>query len=345
MNFTRGFCQWHFIRGQAEDRYQSTARADPALLNRYWGNLERIRAHLVNVRPELPEETWPAARTFRSAISFLQDNQDRAPFYLYVDTFTPHETWEAPLHRYDLYGRREDREPICITVPYGPLARAPEYESRLESLWANYAGLVTMVDAWFGRLLDALDELDLRRSTLVVLTSDHGTNFADNPERVIGKPANALYPGTMDVPLILRHPARAGAGQVCDELVYTLDIPATVLAACGAEPLGPIEGQNLLPLAEGVGAYQSREYLTCRYGNTVWYKDRRTWFFGEADERGGHVFDLEADRACQINVATRAPDRIAAARKRIMEDAGGSLVTYRRPGETDALGRPVFARA
>ena len=92
MNFIRGFNQWQYVRGQAEDRYGATAHADPALLSRYWGSEQRIRAHLVNVQPEQPEETWPAARTFRAAIQFLQQNRNNQPFYLYVDSFTPHET-------------------------------------------------------------------------------------------------------------------------------------------------------------------------------------------------------------------------------------------------------------
>jgi len=342
MNFTRGFRQWQFVRGQAEDRYNATAQADTALLARYISGEERIRAHLVNVRPELPEETWPVARTFRAAMQFLEQNHDNGPFYLYVDTFTPHETWEAPLHYYDLYGKREEREPMCITVPYGPLDRHPELEDRLPSLKANYAGLVTMVDTWFGRLLDTVERLGLQEDTLVMFLSDHGTNFAENPERVVGKPANALYPGTMDIPLLLRHPQGTGAGTTCGEYVYTTDVAATIIAASGIEPLGEIEGQSLLPLVEGGEGFASRPYLTCRYGNTVWYKDERTWFFGSVDFDDAHVFDLETDPACQVNIAAQAADRIALARERILADAMDRLPRYDRQRQTDALGRPVF---
>lgn len=346
MNFIRGFRQWEYVRAQAEDRYGATAHADPALLSRYMGSSEgRIRAHLVNVRPEQPEETWPAARAFRAAMQFVEQNQANQPFYLYVDTFAPHETWEAPLHYYDLYGNREDREPICITVPYGPVDRHPEYEERLPSIRANYAGLVTMVDAWFGKLVETIDRLGLRERTLVLFLSDHGTNFAENPERVIGKPANALYPGTMDIPLLLRHPKGLGAGTTCDELAYTTDVAATVLAAAGVESIGALHGQSLLPLIEGRDGYASRPYLTCRYGNTVWYRDARTWFYDDVAFGDPRVFDLEADPSCQRNIAAEAPDRIALAQKRILADAGGTLVKYVRKGMTDALGRPVFEEA
>ena len=344
MNFTRGFRQWEFVRGQAEDRYQATAHTDPALLSRYKSYEKRIRGHLVNVQPEQPEETWPTARTFRAAMRFIQHNRNNEPFFLYVDTFSPHETWEAPLHYYDLYGRREEREPIPITVPYGPIEEHPELRERLPSLRANYAGLVTMVDAWFGKLIDTIDRLGLRENTLVIFVSDHGTNFADNPEGVIGKPPDYMYPGTMDIPLLLRHPQGVGAGRVCDQFVYTTDVPATVFSATGVEPLGELEGQSLLPLVGGTGGWGSREYLTCRYGNSVWYKDRKNWFFSSVHFENPRLFDLEADVTCQHNIADRAPERIALARERILADAGGGLLFYARKDATDALGRPVFAQ-
>lgn len=75
-----------------------------------------------------------------------------------------------------------------------------------------------MVDTWFGRLLDKLRETGKDGNTLVIFVSDHGTNFGDNPERVTGKPAGALYPGTMHIPLIVRHRSAKGRGSVCASL-------------------------------------------------------------------------------------------------------------------------------
>lgn len=344
MNFTRGFRQWEFIRGQAEDRWNAVAKADPALLRRYRAaSSQRIAAHLVNVRPEQPEEEWPTARLFRRAIRFLEDNQGAGPLYLYVDSFSPHETWEAPLHYYDLYGSRAQREPVCLTVSYGPYAAA--YADRIPSIRANYAGLVTMLDTWFGRLLDTVDRLGMRENSLIFFLSDHGTNFADNPEGVMGKPADRLFPGTMDIPLLVRHPAGTGGGQIRNELVYTLDVPATILAATQQQSVDPVEGQNLLPLLEGCGGFIQRDYLTCRYGNSVWYRDNHTWFFSNVYWENPRVFDLETDSTCQVNIADRSPDRIALARQRILMDAGGRLDHYMRQNTTDALGRPEFAKA
>jgi arylsulfatase A-like enzyme len=335
MNFTRGFQQWRFVRGQAEDRLNAPHKADPARLSHYRGNQERIRHHLVNVRPERPEELWPTARVFREAIRFVEDHADGGPFYLYVDSFTPHETWEAPLHYYDLYGDRKSREPIWLTVPYRPLQDDPELEAGLESLKANYSGLVTMVDTWFGRLLQTLDRVGVAEDTLVVFLSDHGTNFADNAERVTGKPADYMYRGTMDIPLLVRHPSHRESRST-DLLVSTVDVPATVLDAAGEGSLAR-DGSSLLPLVTGDG-FPARDYLTCRYGNSVWYRDDRTWFFSALDFTGPRVFDLEADPDCTRNIFEKTPDRISLARERILADAGGELPHH--DYHTDAIGRP-----
>ena len=343
MNFTRGFLQWEYVRGQSEDRYRSSVRADRELLQRYGASgAGRAPFHLVNVRPSGPEEEWPTARTFRHAIQFLRENRDNTPFYLYVDTFTPHETWEAPLHYYDLYGKREEREPIPINMPYGPLAKNPELESLLPSLRANYAGLVTMVDHWFGELLNTMDILGMKENTIVVFTSDHGTNFADNAERVTGKPASHLYPGTMDVPLLIRMPSGAGAGSRRTELVYTLDIPATVAETAGIRDRLKPDGQDLIPLLTGANGWKERSYLTCRYGNYVWYKDSRSYFYSDVEFSEPRLFDRETDRECSANIAAESPERVALAKEAILSDAGGSLMKYVSKGMTDALGRPMF---
>ena len=349
MNFTRGFSQWRYVRGQSEDRLHSPAGADAALLSRYRSDENRIRSHLVNVRPDRPEETWPVARTFRHAMRFVEEHANQAePFYLYVDSFTPHETWEAPEHYFDLYGDRALREPICLTLPYQPLAQNPDYEERLPSVRAEYAGLVTMVDHWFGQLIDTIDRMQLTSRTLVMFLSDHGTNFADNAEGIMGKPANYMYPGTMSIPMLLRHPGRQGADTVRDEFVTTTDVPATVLASAGVAPIGRIDGQSLLPLPEG-GPFESPEYVTCRYGNSLWYRDDHTWCFGDiGDSRDDlelnnpRLFDLTADADCRHDIAGRSKDRLKMAVDRLRADAGGPIHAYSKQDATDAIGRPMF---
>ena len=326
-NFTRGFRQWDFVRGNAEDRYRSPAPYDSERIKARYDSA-RGPMHVANLGGFEPDEMdFATPRTFTSAMQFLDENRGPGPFYLYVDTFHPHESWEAPRKYYDLYRNPSYRGKTRLTVPYSTLHRHPIPEEGLEDIRAHYSGLVTMVDHWFGKLLEKLDETGKSDSTLVVFVSDHGTNFADNLEKVTGKPAGALYPGTMHIPLMVRHPRGAGAGKRIRELVYTLDVPATVCAAAGTAPDSGLEGQSLLPLIEG-GHFESRDYLTCRYSNSVWYRDERNWYFSNVHWENVRLFDLESSEPFSETIARRAADRVRLAQSRILEDAGGELPKY-----------------
>lgn len=328
MNFTRGFHQYDFIRGNAEDRYRSPAPYDAARIAERYAS-PRALMHVANLGGLEPDEmAFATPRTMSAAMRFLEENRklDR-PFYLYVDTFHPHETWEAPRKYYQMYGDPAYRGKTYLTVPYSTLFQNPIAEAALKDIQAHYAGLITMVDAWVGRLLEKLKETGKQDNTLVIFTSDHGTNFADNVEKVTGKPAGAMYPGTMDIPLMVRHPHGVGAGKRFREFVSTLDVPATVAAVAGAAPEQGVQGQNLVDLIEG-RRFVRRDYVTCRYSNCVWYRDATSWYFATIHWQHERLFDLEASEPFRENIARRAAERVQTARQRILEDAGGRLPAY-----------------
>lgn len=327
-NFTRGFHQWDYVRGNAEDRYRSPWPYEEARVKERYESA-RGPMHVANLGGFAPDEmSFATPRTFQSAMRFLDENRDNPkPFYLYVDTFHPHESWEAPKKYYDLYRDRAYKGKTYLTVPYNTLFAAPLPEGALTDIRAHYSGLITMVDHWLGELLNKLKASGKDENTLILFVSDHGTNFADNIEKVTGKPAGAMYPGTMNIPLIVRHPRRAGAGKRFSEFTYTLDVPATVCAAAGAAPKDGVDGRSLLPLLEG-GTFAAREYVTCRYSNCLWYRDASNWFFSNVHWQNVRLFDLEASDPFQATIAAKAPERIALARRRILEDARGELPVY-----------------
>ena len=63
--------------------------------------------YLKNTQDFFSEEDYFCAHTFRTAVRFLEDNVDRKPFFLWVDTFDPHEPFDCPreyaLKYYDKY--------------------------------------------------------------------------------------------------------------------------------------------------------------------------------------------------------------------------------------------------
>ena len=218
-NFQRGFWQWEYIRGQQQDRWRSPYSVSRERLARY-GDPDELMSnahslvpmHLANTADVRGEEDTSTARTFQWAMRFLEDNVAGQPFYLLVDCFDPHEPWEAPESYYRLYGDPNYSGRRIVHCRYGPAASFGYMPEEIAYVRAQYSGLVSLVDAWFGRLMAKLDALGLAEETYVFLISDHGTNFTDNANGVIGKPANAMYPGVMQLPLLARLPDERGAG-------------------------------------------------------------------------------------------------------------------------------------
>ena len=88
-----------------------------------------------------------------------------------------------------------------------------------------YLNCLRDVDRNILALLDELDALGFASNTIVVFTADHGD--LDGAHRLHGKGATA-YREQNNVPLIVRHPAHAGAAQ-CKAVTTHLDIAPTLV--------------------------------------------------------------------------------------------------------------------
>jgi choline-sulfatase len=173
-------------------------------------------------RRPLTDVERPAGPVVDAALGWITKVRRDRPFYLWVHLFDPHHPYEPPAEYRD---------------------RAP----------TPYAGEVMYADAQIGRLLDALDALDLRRNTLIVYTSDHGESLGEH-----GEPTHGifLYGATMDVPLIIAPPPGAAvgspavplAGQRVGGLARLVDITPTVLDFVGAPVPDGLDGASLLPM-------------------------------------------------------------------------------------------------
>jgi uncharacterized sulfatase len=95
-----------------------------------------------------------------------------------------------------------------------------------------------MMDQYVGKILKRLDDEDLTDNTVVIFIGDHGRCH------VRGK--QWLYDGGIHIPLIIRWPGKLKAGRVCDDLVSSIDISATVLKIAGIEPPKYMEGRVFL---------------------------------------------------------------------------------------------------
>lgn len=116
---------------------------------------------------------------------------------------------------------------------------------KIRYMTAEYYALVTEVDLWVGKILDALDEYGLAENILVVFVSDHGEMLGAHGMRE----KNVFLEESVCVPLIIRYPARISAGKRIDTPVSTMNIYSTILDYAGVPAKSA--GFSLRKLMEG----------------------------------------------------------------------------------------------
>jgi N-sulfoglucosamine sulfohydrolase len=124
---------------------------------------------------------------------------------------------------------------------------------RLREQVANYYNCLERLDVAVGMMLDELQKTGQSENTLVFYIGDHGAQFPR------GK--GTVYESGLRVPMIVRWPGQAQAGQVRQELVSTLDLLPTALVAAGVKPMDELPGQALQPLLAGGSAPDRRRYI------------------------------------------------------------------------------------
>jgi arylsulfatase A-like enzyme len=267
--FDRGFQGVRWIRGQTSDGY----RVDPTLPVKLEGPPEKWRnrgvpwlQHQRNTYDWQGELDHFGPKTLHTAEQWLEKNYQSGPFFLWIDTWDPHEPWDAPQYYVDKYD--PGYEGLVLNQPeYSPGDCMTVEEQR--HVRALFAAEVTMVDRALGRLYDKLDDLGLRENTLVIHLSDHGHFIGEHG--IQGKPTSGplqIYEELGRNVLMVRHPDGIGAGKKSDALALPVDVFATVLDAAAVPPDAPIrrgmDGKSLIPAMAGDGptlrdaAYTSR---------------------------------------------------------------------------------------
>ena len=247
--FDRPFQGWEMIRGQEVDRY----RTDPMSRDQLKCDPDTMRfadsfgaQSVRNFFDFASEEDHCTPQLFRTAVRWLERNRSHEHFFLWIDSFSPHEPWDPPRHYVDLYDPGYEGQEL--TFPhYGSLAHLPPKEVR--HMRALYCGLVTMVDRWIGYLLDRLEVLGLADNTCVIIDSDHGTYAGDRMQA--GK-APPHYEEISRLVHMVRLPGQSEQRRV-STLVQPPDLMPTILelAHVDAPTETQIQGMSMAPYLHG----------------------------------------------------------------------------------------------
>lgn len=242
------------------------------------------------------------------ACQWLHQHRD-SRFFLWLDSFAPHETWDAPEPFASMYEPRRGWEGRYIPMPMGPDA-SWLMPGDLEHIHAQYHACITETDYWFGMLLDKLDELALTEDTLVVIISDHGMPLGEHGTlRKFGYP---LYEELSRIVWMVRWPGRIAPGTVCDDLASDVDLPETLLEAAGIPVPQDMEGCSLLPALTGAGMQPRADLFLGAFNYHAGVVSADGYKF--MDNRGAkpnELYHLPTDPQEQHNLASEQADMAA----------------------------------
>ncbi len=238
------------------------------------------------------------------AISFMEKNQDE-PFMLFLWNYAVHWPMEAKEKEIAKYQKR----------------------SGVGLKDARYGAMIDCLDQAIGRLLGALDRLELTDDTLVVFTSDNGGYLGVSDCRPLREGKGYLYEGGIRVPMIVRWPSKVKPGSLNHTPVVSTDFFPTFLEAAGVkpDPKTPLDGESLLPVFMQTGELK-RDALYFHYPNFAWHKDNRMggairagdWKLIERYDDGSlELFNLAEDLSEKKDLAAEHPDKAKALQKKL----------------------------
>jgi arylsulfatase len=200
------------------------------------------------LREHLPSYAYvPLAAMLEDTCEILRTRDHTRPLFLYMQPVDPHGPYQPPLRYIRTEGatfRREDY------VSYWKLkAGVTVTPAQRAAIVALYDGAIAYADAQMGHLFDLLRERDLFDQALIIVTSDHGEQFA---EHGLWRHSNSLYQQLLHVPLMVKYPGQR-TGRVVDGSVSTIDVMPTVLRTLDA-PCPTCEGRPLQDAQAGVDA-------------------------------------------------------------------------------------------
>jgi len=275
------------------------------------------------------------------AMAFLRQRPVEQPFFLfvgYVNTHTPHKDQPDRLVSHYANARFGDipRGETCPPGYRSAIKRGPAGIEEQRESWAQHYAAVSMIDEQMGRLIDEMDNLQLRDNTLIVYTSDHG-HFAGHHGLPFSK-GNATVPQNffeeaIRVPLLLDWPGHVQAGIVPDQFVDHCDLFQTLLAAAEVRGDGiPSPGRSFLPLLKGQ-EMPWRDAQFCEYGNARMIRTKSHKFICRYPGPNGHfgdeLYDLTVDPRERHNVINDPinMERLADLRRRL----DGYFAQYEAP--------------
>lgn len=253
-------------------------------------------------------ELWGAMAD--DGVAWLKSNRNRN-FMLTYSAGPPHALWVAPDPWYSMYDPAKVPVPKTLgdPVPQAYVESSPAQKGRhlgekgFREMIRVYYAQVTMIDAYIGRLLDALDETGLSENTLVIYLSDHG-DMQGSHGGMLGKSVGAFYEEIVRVPMIMRLPGVIEAGKVVNVHANSVDLLPTIMDYLQMPIPEAVQGRSLRPIIEGSQPDEVGYGFSERPGGRMVRSADMKYcvYFGDEGKRE-ELFDLAGDPSETTNLA------------------------------------------
>ena len=358
-NYHTDFGAWDYVRGHEGDPWRTWldpswigVPAPPAadggwfLRRRYGEHAPHLERGYDRSRTFFRDELdYPGPRTMRAAAEWAAgaaEHHRDTGWLLFVDEFDPHEPFDTP----EPWQGRYENEPWegerLIWPPYtiGGVTAGHLTEAEARHIRGNYGAKLTMIDHWFGRLLDELDRHRLWDDTVVIVCTDHGHYLGDERDGadLWGKPMVPQFEPLGHIPLMIHWPGNAG-GEVCDALTTSVDLHATLCDVYGVAPSHRTHGRSLLPLLRGEATSVREWAIGGVFGNWVQVTDGR-WKYARGAEVDNFPLSMWSNRwsTMPIHVQGIAGLPLPDGRARLDFMPGSTVPVIRQPFQAgDAL--------
>lgn len=250
----------------------------------------------------------------KKACELLREHADE-PFFLAVGLVRPHVPLVAPEEFFEDYPAEamELMERIgndWDDIPKAGISRNSEAtgladDAKKQRVLRAYYASVAFMDAQVGKILDTLDELNLRENTIVVFTSDHGYHLGEHDfwQKM------SLHDESTRVPLIISVPGKKAA--VSDSLVELIDLFPTLSDLAGLSIPRHCQGESLVPVLDDANATVKDAAYCLRSKGHMLRTDR--WAYIRYPDGSEELYDMKNDPKQFRNLAgsMESEDRMA----------------------------------
>lgn len=200
------------------------------------------------------------------AISVLESSRDSGqPLYLHVAYNAPH------------FGKGWNQDKASTQNLMQPKPDDLKLVSHIEDpLRRSFAAKVVGMDASIGKLMAALNKLEMQENTIVIFMTDHGGDYEYGGSNLPFRGEKAtLFEGGLRVPCIVRWPGHVMPNSVSDRVSCAIDWYPTFAEVLGIDVPAGLDGVSILSVLKGQSKTRSRtlKWMTGKHAML----DRKPW--------------------------------------------------------------------